>query len=112
MALSCSKKLSLLLIGARLKHVGDFYCLNYFHSFRTKNKLESDKKVCENKDFRNILMPSENTKILEFNQHQKFEKAQFIIYADLECLTEEIDKCKINPEKLSKKVGGHISSSF
>ena len=59
MALSCSKKLSSLLIGARLKHVGDFYCLNYFHSFRTKNKLESDKKVCENKDFRNILMPSE-----------------------------------------------------
>ena len=31
-------------------------------------------------------MPSEDTKILEFNQYQNFDKAPFIIYADLECL--------------------------
>ena len=31
-------------------------------------------------------MPSENTKILEFNQYQKLDKAWFIIYADLEYL--------------------------
>ena len=30
-------------------------------------------------------MPSEVTKILEFNQCQKSDKAPFIIYADLEC---------------------------
>ena len=29
-------------------------------------------------------MPSEVTKILEFNQYQKYDKASFIIYADLE----------------------------
>ena len=29
-------------------------------------------------------MPSEDTKILEFNQYQKSDKAPFIIYADLE----------------------------
>ena len=29
-------------------------------------------------------MPSEDTKILEFNQCQKFDKAVFIVYADLE----------------------------
>ena len=44
------KKLSALLIGITSKHKGDFYCLYYFHSFRTKNKLESHKKVCENKE--------------------------------------------------------------
>ena len=33
------------------KHVGNFYSLNCFNLFRTKNKLESHKKVCENKDF-------------------------------------------------------------
>ena len=43
-------------------------CLNCLHSFRTKNKLESHKKVCNNKDFCNVIMPSEDTKILEFNQ--------------------------------------------
>ena len=30
-------------------------------------------------------MPSEDTKILEFNQYQKSDKAPFVIYADLEC---------------------------
>ena len=42
-------------------------------------------------------MPSEDTKILEFNQYKKSEKALFIIYADLECIIEKIDGCKNNP---------------
>ena len=42
----------------------------------------------------NVLMSSEDTKILEFNQYQKSEKAPFIIYADLEYLIEKIDGCK------------------
>ena len=44
-------------------------------------------------------MPTEDTKILEFNQYQKSDKAPFIIYADLECLIKKIDGCKNNPEK-------------
>ena len=43
-------------------------------------------------------MPSENTKILAFNQYQNFDKAPFTIYADLECIIEKIDRCKNNPE--------------
>ena len=53
---------------------------------KEKNKLESYKKVSENKDFCNVVMPFEDTKILEFNQYHKSDKARFIIYADLECL--------------------------
>ena len=45
------KKLSALLKGITSKNNGDFYCLNYLHSFRTKSKLESHKNVCKNKDF-------------------------------------------------------------
>ena len=37
-------------------------------------------------------MDSENTKILEFNQYQKSDKVQFIIFAYLEWLEEKIDK--------------------
>ena len=56
-------------------------------------------------------MPSENTKILEFNQNQKSDKALFVIYADFECLTEKIDGCKNNPEDSStSKVSKHIPS--
>ena len=43
-------------------------------------------------------MPSEDTKILEFNQYQKSDKAPCIIYADLECLVEMTDVCNNNPE--------------
>ena len=48
-------------------------------------------------------MPSEDTKILEFNQYQKSDTAAFIIYADLEYLIEKIDGLKIilkiNPQQ-------------
>ena len=58
-------------------------------------------------------MPSEDTKILEFNQYQKSDKAPFIIYADLECIIEKIDGCKNNPENSSTtKVSEHIPSGF
>ena len=39
-------------------------------------------------------MPYEYTKILEFNQYQKSDKASFINYVDLECITEKINKFK------------------
>ena len=50
------KKLSPLLGVITSKNNGDFYCLHCLHSFRIKKKLESHKKVCENKDFCNVIM--------------------------------------------------------
>ena len=46
-----AKKLSALLGGITSKHKGDFYCLNYAHSFRTENQLPSHEEVCKNKIF-------------------------------------------------------------
>ena len=58
-------------------------------------------------------MPSEDTKILEFNQYKKSDEAPFVIYADFVCFIEKIDGCKSNPENSSTtKVGEHISSGF
>ena len=84
------KKLSALLRGITSKNNGDFYCLNFLHSFRTKKPRESHKKECENKDLFDIIMPSEHTKILEKNQHKKSDKAPFITSAALECLIEKL----------------------
>ena len=87
--------------------------MNCLHSFATENKLQSDKRVCENRNFCNIIMPSEDTKILELNQYQKSNKAPFIIYADRECIIEKIDRCKNNPENPStSKVSEHIPPVF
>ena len=74
------------------KHCGDFYCLNHLDSFATENKYESRKKLLESNDFCNIIMLSRDNKILEFNLYQKYVKALFVIYADLECLIENIDE--------------------
>ena len=44
------KNLSGLLRQITSTHKEDFYCLNCFHSYRTENKLEAHKKICENHD--------------------------------------------------------------
>ena len=58
-------------------------------------------------------MPSEDPKILEFNQYQKPDQAPFLTYANLKCLIEIIDRCKNNPKNSSTtKVGENFPSGF
>ena len=107
------KELLALLRRITSKYHSDFYCLNCLHSFAVENKRESHQKVRKNKDFCNVIIPFEDTKILEFNQYQKSGKALFVIYADLECLIEKIDGYKNNPDNsYTTKVGEHIPSDF
>ena len=77
-----------------------FFCLNCLHSSITENKRKSRKKLCGNCNF---VLPSEGTEILEFNQYRKYDKAPFILYADLECLIQKFDGYKNNPENLSTR---------
>ena len=69
MALPCSKNLISIIKRNSIKNNGNLFCLDCLHSFKIKNKLGSHKKVCKNKAFCNVIMPSEDTKILEFNQY-------------------------------------------
>ena len=55
------------------KHEGDFYCLNYFCSYKTENKLKKHKEVCENHNYCYVEMPKEN-KILKYNHGEKSMK--------------------------------------
>ena len=54
------EKLSALLRGTKSKHEGEFYCLNCFHSYSTKNKLKNHKNACENHDYCYAKMPEED----------------------------------------------------
>ena len=115
MTLSCTKmkKLSPLLRGVTLKHHGDFYHLNYVHSFRTENKLKSHKKVRKNIDFCWTVMPSEQDNIVESNQYTKLDKIPYIIYAETESLIKKVDGSANNSEISSAtKIGEHISSGY
>ena len=84
------KNLSRLLRGITSNHHDGFYCLNYFHSYRTKNKLEAHKKICENHDYCHVEMPIKGNNTIKYNHGEKSIKIPFTIYADLECLLEKM----------------------
>ena len=44
----------------------------YLHNIK---KRQSHKKVCEKKKFCKVIMTFEDTKVLELNQYQTFDKA-------------------------------------
>ena len=90
-----------LLKGITSNHKEDFYCLNCFHLYRTKNKLEEHKQICKNHDYCHVEMPTIDNNIIKYNQGEKSIKLPFIIYADLECLLEKMDTCYSNPEESS-----------
>ena len=77
------KSLSALLRGITSNHVGDFYCLNCFHSYSTKEKLKKHEKVCNDHDYCYVEMPNDNNKISKYNHGEKPMRVPFIIYAEL-----------------------------
>ena len=44
-------------------------------------------------------MPNKNYKILKCNHGEKFMKASFVVYANLECLLKNTSTCENNPKK-------------
>ena len=107
------KSLSRLLRGITSNHDGDYCCLNCFHSYRTENKLNAHKKVCENNKYCKIEMPTDKNNIIKYNQGDESLKLPFIIYADLECILKKIDTCQNNPDLSSTtKINQHIPSGY
>ena len=72
------KSLFALLNGITSNHNGDFYCLNCFHAYATKNKLESHEKVCENYEYYCLGMPNGDNKIIKYNQGEKSIKSPLL----------------------------------
>ena len=106
-------RLSGLLSGVTGNNNGDFYCLICSHAYRTKNKLETHKKICENHDHCHVELPNEDNKIIKYNRGEKSIKSPFIIYADLEFLLEKISTCYNNLEESSTtEINKHMSSGY
>ena len=106
-------RLSGLLRGVTGNNNGDFYCLNCFHAYRTKNKLETHKKIYENCDYCHAEMPNEDNKRTKYNQGEKSITSPFINFADLECLLEKISTCYNNLEESSTtEINKHMPSGY
>ena len=85
---------SRLLRGVTSNHNADFCCLNCFHSYRTNNKLEAHKKICENHNHCHEEMPIKGNNTIKYNHGEKSIKMPFTIYADLEFLLEKMSTCQ------------------
>ena len=72
------KGLPALLRGITGNNNGDFYYLNCFHAYTTKNRLEKHKSVCENYDCCYVEMPEEDNKILKHNRGEKSMMEPFL----------------------------------
>ena len=102
-----------LLRGITSNHQGNFYCLHCFRSYRTINKFEVHKKICENHDYCNLEMSTKDNNIIKYNQGEKSIKLPFVVYADLECLLEKMYTCQNNPNELSTtEINQHASSGY
>ena len=107
------KNLSGLLRGIASNHAGDFYCLNCFCAYSTKNKFEVHKKICENHDYCHVEMPTKDNNSIKYNQGEKSMKLPFTIYADLKCLLEKMSTCQNNPnEPSTTKINKHTPSGY
>ena len=106
------RKLSALWNIIKSKHDVNFYQLSCLHTFRTENKIESQEKVCKNKYFCRIVMPSQKVNIIQFNQYTKSDKMSCIIYADIESLIKKIDKYANNLEESLPKIGDHAPCGY
>ena len=92
------KSLSRLLRGITSNNNGDFYCLNCFHSYRTKETLKKHEKVCKDHDYCYVKMPKEDQKI-KYSLGEKSLKVPFTIIADLKCILLKTSSCQNNPGK-------------
>ena len=107
------KNLPGLLRGITSSHKEDFYCLNCFHSYRTKNKLEAHKKICENHDYCHVEMPTKDNNTIKYNQGEESIKLPFVVYADLECLLKKMSTCQNNPKESSTtEINKHTPSGY
>ena len=107
------KSLSRLLRGISSSHDEDYYCLNCFHSYRTENKLNVHKNVCENRNYCKIEIPSNDNNFIKYNEGEKSVKLPFVIYADLGCILKKISTCYNNPDLSSTtKISQHIPSGY
>ena len=105
--------LSRLLRGITSNDHDGFCCLNCFHSYRTKNKLEAHKKICENHDYCHVEMPIKGNNTIKYNHGEKSIKIPFTIYADLDCLLEKMSTCQNDPNKSSTtKINKHTPSGY
>ena len=69
------KSLSAWLKGISSNDIRDFYCLNCFPSYRTKNRLKKHEKVCNDHDYWFVEIPNADNKNIKIQPWRKVIKS-------------------------------------
>ena len=88
-----------------------YYCLNYYH---TIEKLNKHKLSCKEINSQLIEFPLPNTREskLEYSCYEKQLPFPFVIYADFECITEEVSNDNSATKSKEEKYQKHIPYSY
>ena len=78
MTFSCSKK------NIYIVKWNNLVFLNFPYYFRTKNNLKYHEKVCKNKVFVEIVLPSQKYNLSGLSQYMKSNRTPYIICAKIE----------------------------
>ena len=73
------------------------FCMSCLQCFSSEKVLSEHKENC--KQVQAVKMPDKNNNILKFNNHHKQMQVPFVIYADIEAITEKIQGCQQNNDK-------------
>ena len=57
-------------------------------------------------------MPKEDNIIFKYNHGEKYMRAPFVIYTDLECLLENMSTCRNKPNSSTTKINKYMPSGY
>ena len=103
-----------MLQGNSSNHKGDFYCLNCFNSYTTKNKPKEHEEICNNHSICQIEMPEWVNKT-KHNPGEKSLKKTFVIYLGLEFILKKLQSHNNNnniEESYAEKEARHEPSGW
>jgi hypothetical protein len=107
------KNMSRLLASqATKKHQERHYCLRCLNGFPSKASLNKHKECCSSREAVKIELPKKGT-VQSFKNYNRSMRVPFIVYADFESNTNQIDTCQPNPENsYTNQYQKHTPSGF
>ena len=89
-----------------------FICRRCINPFNTKERLREHLESCSKHDAVKTKLPQEGS-VLKFKHFFKSMRVPFVVYADFESFTQQLDTSQPNPEcSYTKQYQKHIPSGF
>ena len=108
---STIKKLSALLQDQNKSRHKRYFCRRCLMHYYSEEDLSLHKVGCSNNEPARIVFPKDKT--LKFRNWERMLRAPYVIYADFECILENIEQCQPPPEQsFTTKYQKHVACGF